>query len=159
MAILVNKQEKPVSASAIENHKMTNVLDSLSPQGLFFGSKLLQMVEEIAKTVAEKHTEAFCQALAIDYVRFFSPAKINDTLFCSASVNHTWNSFLEVGIKVTAEDFRTLETKKVLSAYFTFQAIDSNKESIEVSAIIPETEEQTIRFKEAQIRRKRLKEL
>ena len=60
---------------------------------------------------------------------------------------------MEVGVKVIAEDFRTLEQKDIFSAYFTFVAVDDDHKPVEIVPVIPETPEQVKRFHEAEERR------
>jgi acyl-CoA hydrolase len=60
---------------------------------------------------------------------------------------------MEIGVKVLAEDFRTLVQKHILSAYFTFVAIDEQHKPVPVIPVIPETPEQMRRFEEAEQRR------
>lgn len=60
---------------------------------------------------------------------------------------------MEVGVKVIAEDFRTLEHKDIFSAYFTFVALDDHDKPVEVVPVIPETPEQMARYKAAEMRR------
>ena len=60
---------------------------------------------------------------------------------------------MEIGVKVIAEDFRTLEQKDILSAYFTFVAMDDELKPTEILPAIPETEEQLRRFTAAEKRR------
>jgi acyl-CoA hydrolase len=60
---------------------------------------------------------------------------------------------MEIGVKVIAEDFRTLEQKDILSAYFTFVAMDDELKPVEIIPVLPETTEQVARFKAAEKRR------
>jgi acyl-CoA hydrolase len=60
---------------------------------------------------------------------------------------------MEIGVKVLAEDFRTLAQKHILSAYFTFVPIDDNHKPVPVQPVIPETPDQIRRYEEAEIRR------
>ena len=61
--------------------------------------------------------------------------------------------------KVIAEDFRTLEQKDILSAYFTFVAMDEENNPVEIIPVVPETSEQIKRFEAAEKRRQyRLKQ-
>jgi acyl-CoA hydrolase len=127
--------------------------NDLNPHGTLFGGKLMQVVDNLAAIVAKRHTGKVCVTLGIDSVRFLNPARHGDILVCKASVNKTWNTSMEVGVKVVAEDFRTLEQKDILSAYFTFVAVDDEHKPIEIVPVIPETPEQLQRFKEAERRR------
>jgi acyl-CoA hydrolase len=152
-AIQKNGEGKRVSYSSIEDQRINLFDEHVSPHGFVFGSRLLEIVDEYTKLVAQKHTEMKCVISSINYVRFFSQAKRDDILICKASVNKTWETSLEVGVKVIAEDFRSLEKKHILSAYFTFDVTDENGALVNVPEIIYETEDQKRRYLESQIRK------
>ena len=60
---------------------------------------------------------------------------------------------MEIGLHVEAENSFNRETRHILSAYFTFVALDADNKPCKVAALLPQTEEQKIRFEEAGIRR------
>ncbi len=144
---------KPVSASMVIDQVVEVFPNDLNPHGTLFGGRVLQIIDTLAAIVAKRHSGQVCVTLGIDSVRFLNPAYHGDILVCQASVNRTWRTSMEVGVKVLAEDFRTLEQKDILSAYFTFVAIDDHHRPVEVIPVIPETEEQKKRYKEAEERR------
>lgn len=113
----------------------------------------MQIADTLAAIVAKRHCGTVCVTLGIDSVRFQNPAKRGDILVCMASVNKTWSTSMEVGVKVIAEDFRTLEQKDIFSAYFTFVAVDEDHKPVEIVPVIPETALQQKRFEEAEKRR------
>lgn len=113
----------------------------------------MQIVDMLAAIVAKRHSGQVCVTLGIDSVRFLSPARRGDILVCKASVNKTWRTSMEIGVKVFAEDFRTLEQKHILSAYFTFVAMGDDDRPVEVIPVIPETTEEKRRYKQAEERR------
>jgi len=61
---------------------------------------------------------------------------------------------MEIGVKVFAEDFRTLEQKHILSAYFTFVAMGDDNKPVEIIPVVPESIEEIRRYREAEERRK-----
>jgi acyl-CoA hydrolase len=144
---------KPVSASAIDDQVVEVFPNDLNPHGTLFGGKLMQVVDNLAAIVAKRHSGRVCVTLGIDSVRFLNPARHGDILVCKAAINKTWHTSMEIGVKVIAEDFRTLEQKEILSAYFTFVAVDDDLKPIEIIPVVPETSEQIKRFKEAEKRR------
>ncbi|MBU6383531.1 MAG: acyl-CoA thioesterase [Verrucomicrobia bacterium] len=144
---------KPVSASAIDDQVVEVFPNDLNPHGTLFGGRLMQVVDNLAAIVAKRHSGRVCVTLGIDSVRFLNPARHGDILVCKASVNKTWRTSMEIGVKVIAEDFRTLEQKDILSAYFTFVAMDEENKPIEIVSVIPETSEQHARYKAAEKRR------
>jgi acyl-CoA hydrolase len=150
----VNMEGKPVSASSIIDQVVEVFPNDLNAHGTLFGGRLMQVVDNLAAIVAKRHTGRVCVTLGIDSVRFLNPAKHGDILVCKASVNKTWKTSMEIGVKVVAEDFRTLEQKDILSAYFTFVALDDDLKPVPIIPVIPETAEQKARYAAAENRRK-----
>ncbi len=144
---------KPVSASLITDQVIEVSASDLNVHGTLFGGRLMQVIDHLAALVAKRHAGKMCIPLGIDSVRFVNPAKRGDVLLCRASVNRAWPTFMEVGIKIVAEDFLTLDHKDILSAYFTFGAVDDGHHPIEIVPVIPETPEQIARFEAAEKRR------
>jgi acyl-CoA hydrolase len=144
---------KPVSASAIFDQLVEVFPNDLNPHGTLFGGRVMELVNTLATTVAKRHSGKDCVTLGIDSVRFLNPARRGDILICMASVNRTWNTSMEVGVKVIAEDFRSLEQKDIFSAYFTFEAVDDDHHPVSITHVIPETAVQQKRFESAEQRR------
>jgi acyl-CoA hydrolase len=145
---------KSVSASAVIDQVIEVFPNDLNPHGTLFGGRVLQIVDTLAAIVAKRHSGVLCVTLGIDSVRFLNPARRGDILVCMASVNRTWRTSMEVGVKVIAEDFRSLDQKEILTAYFTFVAVNDDHKPTSVIPVLPETERQIQRFKEAEIRRR-----
>lgn len=145
------RKGKTVSETALDNIRIS--IAELPPHELFFGGQLLQQINQYALKVAQKHAETICEPLGIDFVRFFSPVRREDILKCHLAITRAWRTSLEIGIKVVAEDFRLLEEKVVLTAYYTFLAIDEKKCPSSITYVIPETAEEKKRYIAAERRR------
>jgi acyl-CoA hydrolase len=104
---------KAVSESAVIDQVIEVFPNDLNSHGTLFGGRLMQIVDMLAAIVAKRHCGKVCVTLGIDSVRFLSPAKRGDILICQASVNKTWGTSMEVGVKVFAQNFRTLEQKHI----------------------------------------------
>lgn len=144
---------KTVAASAISNHRIEISQEDFNAEGMLFEGRVLQIVNSLALEVAQQHAERSCAAQGIHSLHFKKKAVYGDILICKASVNRSWDSVLEVGIKVVAEDFRTLEQKDILSAYFIFNAVDEEYQFAQIAPVIPETPQQIQRFHDAELRR------
>lgn len=145
---------KPVSFSAIQDQTAVVFPNDLNAYGTLFGGRVLDLCDRTAGVVAKRHSGRVCVTLGIDSVRFLAPAKHGDILVLKAAVNRVWKTSLEIGIKVFKEDFRTQQRVHILSAYFTFVALDDHLKPVEISPIQPETDEEKRRFVQAQERRK-----
>lgn len=144
---------KPVSSSAIHDQTAVVYPNDLNSYGTLFGGRVLELCDKLAGVVAKRHSGKVCVTLSVDSVRFHAPAKHGDILVFKASMNRTWKSSMEIGLKVFAEDFRTLARRHIISAYFTFVAVDDQMKPVKVCPVIPETEDEKRRYAEAGHRR------
>ena len=70
-----------------------------------------------------------------------------------ASVNATWRSSMEVGVRVEAEDVPSGELHQTSTAYLTMVALNDDGRPIAVPPIAPATDAERRREREAQLRR------
>lgn len=145
---------KPVSSSAINDQTAVVFPNDLNANGTLFGGRVLEIADRVCGVVAKRHTGRVCVTLAIDSVKFLAPAKRGDILVFKASLNRAWHTSMEIGLKVFAEDYRTLERVHILSAYFTFVALDDSLKPTPIPQVIPKTAEEKRRYEEAEERRK-----
>lgn len=148
-------QAKPVSASAIHDHTYKIFPNDLNSTESVFGGLVMATLDRVASVVAERHSQRPCVTAAVDAMHFLQPAKRGDILIFQASINRSWNSSMEIGVRVLAEDYRTGERRHMVSAYFTFVGTDEHGCPIQVPAVIPETRNEKRRYEEAGQRRER----
>jgi acyl-CoA hydrolase len=105
---------------------------------------------------AAKHSNNVAVTAAVDELAFHTPIKLGNIVMLKASVNRAFNTSVEVGVRVEAEDVETGEIKHSNSAYFTFVNIDSKTgQKMPVPEAIPETPDEIIRHEKALDRRNR----
>lgn len=148
---------KPVKDSAVDNHTYKVFPNDLNSYGTAFGGMIMAICDRTALVVAERHSKKTCVTASVDSMHFLRPAGQGDILLFSAAINRTWTTSMEIGVKVVAEHYETGERRHILSAYFTFIALDKNKKPTEVPPIIPQTPLEKRRYEEAQDRRERRK--
>ena len=144
---------KPVSHSAIHDQTAIVFPNDLNTIGTLFGGRVMEMADRVAAVVTKRHTGRVCVTLGIDSVRFLTPARHGDILVLQAAVNRVWRSSMEVGVKVLAEDFKTLERRHIFSAYFTFVGVDDALCPVEIPPVLPQTDEDHRRCRQAEERR------
>jgi len=144
---------KPVSASAVDKHVYKVFPNDMNSHNTVFGGMIMAKCDRLALVVAERHSGRVCVTAAVDSIYFRAPAKGNDTLLFSLSLNRSWGSSMEIGAKVEAENSYTGEVRHILSAFFTFVALDEHGKPVDVPGVIPETENQKRRYTKAEIRR------
>ncbi|MEK7590466.1 MAG: acyl-CoA thioesterase [Patescibacteria group bacterium] len=144
---------KTVKESIVADYPHTIFPNDLNAVKTAFGGRVLEIADRVAAIAAQRHSGKTCVTLGVDSVRFLAPAQKGETLIFKAAVNRVWKSSMEVGVKVLVENFQTGENRHVVSAYFTFVAINDRKRPIKVTEIIPETPEEKRRYQEADQRR------
>ena len=147
--------EKTPKESAVEDHTYKIFPNDLNSQATVFGGTVLSLLDRIAVVVAERHSGLACVTVSVDAVHFLAPARKGDNLIIQASINRAWNSSMEIGLRVVAEHPFINKRTHILSAYFTFVALDTTGKKSPVPRVRPETEIQKKRYQEAEIRRER----
>jgi len=149
----LSKKGKHVADSAINDQTAVVFPNDLNAYGTLFGGRVLDLCDRVSGVVAKRHSGSVCVTLGIDSVRFLAPAKHGDILVFKAAVNRVWKTSMEIGVKVYKEDFRTLQRVHILSAYFTFVALDDHLKPVEVPAVLPQSVEEKRRYEDAEKRR------
>ncbi len=144
---------KTVSQSAVRDQTAVVFPNDLNAYGTLYGGRVLEIADRLAGVVAKRHSGKVCVTLGIDSVRFLGPARGGDILVFQASVNRVWHTSMEIGMKIFTEDYKTLERKHILSAYFTFVGLDDHLKPSMIRPVIPETADEKRRFEQAEKRR------
>lgn len=152
--ILASSSGKSPAESAIEQNVYKVFPNDLNSKYTVFGGLVMGLCDRTALIVAERHSGAACVTAAVDSLNFVAPARSGDTLIIKAAANRAWNSSMEIGVHVAAENSHTGDSRHVVSAYFTFVAIGDDGKPVAVLPITPKTRDDKRRFKEAERRRK-----
>lgn len=143
---------KPVSESVITMTEL--VLPNHTNQlGKLLGGQLMHWIDICAALSAAKHNQHVCVTASVDRIDFHHPISLGDAVTLVASVNRVFNTSMEVGVKVFAENFREGKRIHTNTAYLTFVSVDSQGTPVKAVEIIPQSEEEKRRYDEALIRR------
>ena len=148
-----NPAPKTVKESAIHDQSYPIFPHDLNMRGTIFGGCVMAQVDKVAAVVAMRHSGLDCVTKLVDEQEFIDPAYLHENLILMASVNRVWNTSMEIGVKVLAENPKTRAKRHIVSAYLTFVAVDENQRPTSIPPVIPETDEERRRFAEAQWRR------
>ena len=118
-----------------------------------FGGYVMALLDRVALVVAERHCGRTCVTASVDAMHFLAPAHRGDNLVICAAINRTWSSSMEIGLKVKAANPKEKKDGHIVSAYYTFVAVDANGKPIPVPEIELVTKDEKRRYEEAQLRR------
>jgi acyl-CoA hydrolase len=125
-----------------------------NPLGNLIGGRVMHLVDIAGAIAASRHARAPVVTASVDYMNFLHPIQIGELVIVRSSVNRAWNSSMEVGVKVIAENLMTGEVRHTTSAYLTFVAVDGKGGKLKVPQIDPQSEEEKRRYEQAGERRK-----
>ena len=144
---------KTSSASKIDNHVYKIFPNDLNAKKTVFGGLIMSIADRLAVVVAERHSSQTCVTASVDSWHFVAPAKENDTLLFSVAINKAWGSSMEIGVKVEAENSYEGTKRHIVSAYFTFVALDDEGKTVPVPAPVPQNDKEQQRYEAAEVRR------
>lgn len=123
--------------------------------GNVHGGEVVKLADSTAGAVAQRHSGGPAVTAALDEMVFLEPVHVGDIVRTMGQVNWAGRSSMEVGVRVEAQPWNdpSADGLHVASAYFVFVAIDEHGRPREVPPLVPETEDDLRRHREAEIRR------
>lgn len=122
--------------------------------GNVLGGKVMHLVDLAGAMAAMRHARRPVVTLSVDQLLFLHPVRVGELIVLRSSVNRVFRTSMEVGVKVTTEKLMTGERRHTCSAYLTFVALDENQRPTPITPVIPETEEEQRRYRQAGERRR-----
>jgi acyl-CoA hydrolase len=113
----------------------------------------MHFIDMTGAMAAYRHSRTYIVTAAMDHIDFIQPVHLGNLVTLKSSVNRAFNTSMEVGVKVWAEDTQTGKVLHVASAYLVFVAIDREGHRQRVPEVLPETAEELSRFEGALRRR------
>ncbi|MBK7560154.1 MAG: acyl-CoA thioesterase [Chitinophagaceae bacterium] len=124
--------------------------------GNLMGGRLMYWMDIAAALSAQKHCNAPVVTASVDNISFENPIKLGNVVHIAAKVTRSFNSSMEVHLKVWGEDLTQQYKYKSNEAYYTFVALDPNRKPRTVPQLVAETDEEKKLFDSA-LRRRQLR--
>src|SRR5690242_9142777 len=141
-------QGRPVRESVSEYSEIALPNDA-NGLGNVLGGKVMHLVDLAAALAALRHSRNPVVTASVDSLHFLHPVKIGQLIVLRSSVNRVFRTSMEVGVQVETESLLTGAKLHTCTAYLTFVAVDQNGKATPVPPVIPETEEEIRRYREA----------
>ena len=145
-------QAKTVSESISEYSELALPNDA-NPLGHLLGGRVMHLVDLAGAMAAMRHARRAVVTASVDSMHFLHPVHISELVVLRSSVNRVFRTSMEVGVKVETENLMTGKRVHTCSAYLTFVALGDDGQSTTVPQVIPESESEKRRYREAGERR------
>jgi acyl-CoA hydrolase len=122
--------------------------------GNVHGGWIMKLCDEVAAIAAARHVGGRVVTAAVDGMKFRSPVHVGDLLTLRATVNASWRTSLEVGVRVESEEVATRDVRHTCTAFLTMVALDDADKPMTIPALEPVTDEEERRHADANRRRK-----
>jgi acyl-CoA hydrolase len=143
---------KPVRESAHEYSELALPNDANS-YGNVLGGKVMHLVDLAGAIAGIRHARHPVVTASVDSFVFLQPVHIGELIILRAAVNRVFRTSMEIGVKVITEKLLTGERRHTCSAYLTFVALSAEGKPMPIVPVVPETEEEKRRYREAAARR------
>jgi acyl-CoA hydrolase len=143
---------KPVRDSISEYSELALPTDA-NGLGNVLGGKVMHLVDLAGAMAAMRHARRPVVTASVDHMNFLHPIHIGQLIVLHSQVNRVFLTSMEVGVRVMVEDLMTGRKRHTCSAYLTFVALDARGKPAAIPPVIPETEEEHRRYREAAERR------
>lgn len=151
-------EPKPVAESATTLATLMEPADS-NPMGNVHGGAIMKLVDQAAAAAAIRHSGRICVTVAVDRLDFFGPVHVGDMVILKAAVNYTHRTSMEVGVQIEAQTLRDGHVRQAGTALLIFVALDDECRPTLVPPILAQTEEEKLRYRQAELRYRHRKEL
>lgn len=145
-------EERKVSESQVLMTEM--VLPShTNAIGTAFGGTIMSWIDIAGAVAGQRHSRQTVVTANIDDLHFVAPVYQGWIVSLRASVNRVFNSSMEIGVRIDAENPKTGEYHHTATAYLTFVALNSYSKPVQIPIVVPETDEEKRRYEQAEERR------
>ncbi|MBC8033695.1 MAG: acyl-CoA thioesterase [Chitinophagaceae bacterium] len=124
--------------------------------GNLMGGRLMYWMDIASALAASKFCNSPVVTASVDNISFEAPIKLGNVVYIEARVTRSFNTSMEVHMKVWGENLQTQVKYKSNEAYYTFVALDANNSPIRVPQLKTETDEE-VRLYDGALRRRQLR--
>ena len=143
---------RPVRDSKSEMIELVLPNDT-NPLGALLGGRLMHWIDLAGALAAHRHSHSYVVTASMDHIDFLVPVHVGDMVILQSSVNRVFHTSMEVGVRVSVENYISQARQKVARAYLTFVAVDRHGRRLPVAPVVPETEDEKRRYEGALRRR------
>ena len=143
---------KLASTSKVEMTQLVMPPDATG-LGIAFGGRVMEWTDLAASMAAMRHARMPVVTACIDQLSFLAPIRVGQIVVLRTRVNAVFGSSMEVEVNVVAEDPANGERRDCCEAFLTLVALGPSGTPAKAPILLPQTEEEEQRAREAVARR------
>lgn len=143
--------KSPSASKTVQTHLVFP--EHANALGNAFGGQVMSWADMVGGICAMRHTGGLAVTASVDDLQFEHPLAIGDIAVVEARINAAFRTSLEVEVSVWGESMHTHERWLCVNARMTFVAIDAQRKPRPVAPLVPESEDDVRRMREASARR------
>ena len=117
------------------------------------GGRLLHWMDICSAIAAQKHANTICVTAAVNNVAFNQPIKLGNVVTLQAKCVRSFNTSMEIYIEVWTQSLSMGTKVRCNEAYYTFVALNTDGNTVQVPHIEPLTDEERKLYDYALLRR------
>ncbi|MCY4380170.1 MAG: acyl-CoA thioesterase [Proteobacteria bacterium] len=146
-----HNNKAPMTSDVIKTEWV--IARDINAHGSLFGGTLLSWADVTAALSATKFSQRPVVTASLDAMSFLKPIKLGWIVTLQGRVNESFNTSMEVGVRITSLDPKTGHVYQNSRGYFTLVALDEHMKPIQVPDLAPVSQDDYRRQKAAQMRR------
>ena len=142
-SIIFTKNRRMEGKKASDSFTIMNELvlpNDTNTFGNLMGGRLMYWMDIASAMAAMKHCNSPCMTASVDHLSFKNPIKLGNIVHIEAQISRSFNTSMEIHVKVWGEDNLHQYQYESNEAFFTFVALDPNGKPRPVPPVITETE-------------------
>jgi acyl-CoA hydrolase len=124
-----------------------------NPLGFALGGTVMHLIDIAGAIAAQRHARTAMVTAAVDGLQFLNPIPVGDLIILEARVTATFQTSLEVEVRVFSEGLGSGQRRQTSIAYLTFVTFDAGGHRVPVPPLLLESEDDHRRAREATARR------
>ncbi len=145
-------KKKTVAGSRVRMNELVMPNDT-NPLGNLMGGKLMQWMDICAAISAQRHCNRNVVTVAVDSVEFVNAVALGEVVVIEGEVTRTFRTSMEVALRSWAENLLTGSKSLCTTSFYSYVAVDADGNPVPVPEIVPESDFEKERYKNAEKRR------
>ena len=147
-----------------ESTRVGILIETLLPKdtnqyGSIFGGIIMSIMDKAAGVAAWRYCKKRVVTAGVEAITFHTPIQVGEVVKTTATIIYTGRSSMDIEVIVEVADLMNDTQRLAVSGFLTMVAVDDRDQPTSIPCYTPETEEDKNKYRQAEIRRLRRKDI